>query len=908
MSNQEPILATKLFIPPTRLDLVPRPQLINKMNAGLRGKLTLVSAPAGYGKTTLVSAWAQQSGKPVVWLSLDENDNDLVRFLTYLIAGMQQMNGEIGVDILYTLETSQIPQAEILITMLVNQIASIRDEFILVLDDCHRIDNQSIFGALEFLVNHLPPGMHLTLIGRVDPPIQLARLRVGRQLVEIRSDDLRFTHAEAATFLNDLMGLNLLPEDIAALEARTEGWVAGLQLAALSLQGREDKHQFVTAFSGSHQYIIDYLVEEVLARQPAEIRAFLCQTSILDRLNASLCDVTLQISNSQQIIQELNRVDLFLIPLDSERHWYRYHHLFGDFLALCLEEEQSEVIPRLHLRAASWFEQNGFIPEALRHLLAAEDFVQAARLVENSARRMLERSELATLMKWVDYLPADHVCIRPWLCVYHAWALRLSGSRFEVVETRIRDVEEMLEKAGWFASQDEPVKGSEISADEARSLMGHIIALRAFQALYTDRIPQVIKLAQQAQTYQPKENFLRACIGFAIGWANRFSGDLQASSQAFDEAAAVSVASGNIYLAVAALCRSGYGQVMGGKLHQAMESFQEAVQIATRHDGRCLPVAGYAYVYMGGVYLEWNDLENAMRYSTEGTELCERVGYIMDQAVGYAYLAKAKLAEGDLDGAQDACQTAKQLSQRMNDYVYVRRWVEDCQLRLWLAQGNLDAAARWVQESGLSVDDELNFLRDIEHIILARALVALGREQPKSSNVEAALMLLARLRAMVEDAGWMGKAIEILVLQALAFQINGNQEQALTTLERALALAEPEGYVRTFVDEGEPMAELLRQAASRASAPDYIDKLLTGFTPQMALEQHPALDSYIESLSKRELTVLKLLATDLSGPEIAKELCVALSTVRYHTNNIYSKLSVHNRREAVRRAEELNLL
>ncbi len=882
--------------------------MIKKLNAGLGGKLTLVSAPAGYGKTTLVSAWAQQAGEPVAWLSLDENDNDLARFLTYFITSAQQIDREIGVDVLTALQSSQSPQTEILLTMLVNEIAARGNHFTLVLDDCHLIVSQSIHDALEFLLCHLPQGMHLVLIGRVDPPIPFSRLRAGGRLTEMRSDDLRFTEAEVATFLNDLMGLNLLPEDIAALDARTEGWIAGLQLAALSLQGRDDKHELVAAFSGSQHYVIDYLVEEVLSRQPEEIRTFLCRTSILERLSAPLCDATLEISSSREILQKLERADIFLIPLDVERRWYRYHHLFADFLRLCLEDNQPEHIPDLHRRAADWYDQNGFDSDAVSHLLAAEDFADAARLVEKIAKHLLERSELATLMRWVDALPDKYVCTRPWLCVYHAWALRLSGSGFEVVESRIEDAERALEKKGWFISQDKPVEKFQLPEDEARNLMGHIIALRAFQALYSEKIPQAIDLAQQAKSYRPEGSFVRSSIGSALGWAYRFSGDLEAASQAFGETTAVSLASGNIYMAVAALCRAAYGQVMAGRLHQAMESYQEAVQIAASEDGRRLPVAGYAFVYMAGVCCEWNDLETAARYSLEGADLCKRVGYIMDQVVGYANLARVRLAQRDLNGAHDACQNAKKLSQMMKGYVYARRWVEDCQVRLWLAQGNLDAAARWVQESGLGVDDELNFQRDIEHIILARALVALCREQHTSSHVEAATTLLARLWEMAETAGWMGKAIEILVLQALALQTRGEIKEALETLEKALVLAEPEGYVRTFIDEGEPMATLLREAAVRRIASDYAGRLLAAFEiDKTKIYSSPAM-SFIEPLSKRELEVLRLLATDLTGPEIARELMVALSTVRYHTNNIYSKLSVHNRRSAIRRAEELDLL
>lgn len=905
-----PLLTTKLFIPRPGPNLVPRPRLIERLDAGLLqgGKLTLVSAPAGFGKTTLISQWIENGNNSATWLSLEESDNDLTRFLTYFIAAIQKLDENLGIDVQTALSESQTPPFETLLTMLLNEITAKVIDIILVLDDYHLITNQSIHNALGFLLDHLPATMHLVLIGRVDPPISLSRLRVGGLIKEIRQSNLRFTKEEVVIFLNDLMGLELSPEDITALQLRTEGWIASLHLAALSLHDREDKKEFVSAFSGSHHYIIDYLVDEVKSRQPEEIQTFLCRTSILDHLCAPLCDAVLEISNSNEILLLLERANLFLIPLDDERRWYRYHHLFGDFLRQCLQENQSERIHELHLRAAGWYEQNGYIDEAIDHALTAEDFEGAAILVEQSAEQMLEHSELAKLMRLVDALPDEHVVTHPRLCVYHAWALRLSGSRFEKVESRVHDAEQALEKHGWYLSEKKSVEKSALSEEDAHRLMGHIYALRAFQALFRDQIPRVIELAEQAKTYQLEESFVRSSIGFVLGWAYRFSGDLEAANQAFGEAKAISLASGNIYMAVAVMCRDAYGQVMGGKLHQATESFQKAVQIATREDRRHLPVAGYAYVYLAVVHHEWNDLETAAQYALEGIDLCQRVGYIMDQVVGFSNLVRSRLAQGDLDGARDACQNARRLSQRMGGYVYARRWVEDCQVRLWISERKLDALARWIQESELSVDDELSFMRDVEHIILARALVGLGREQPSSSHIEEALSLLARLQEMTMAAGWNGKAIEILVLQALALQLMGNDDDALRTLERALSLAEPEVYVRTFVDEGAPMAELLHLAASRGIATDYVHKLLAAFSPGDEIVQFPVSQQLVEPLSKRELQVLRMLNTELSGPDIASELSVSLNTMRTHTKNIYSKLNVNNRRAAISKAFELNLL
>jgi LuxR family maltose regulon positive regulatory protein len=442
--------------------------------------------------------------------------------------------------------------------------------------------------------------------------------------------------------------------------------------------------------------------------------------------------------------------------------------------------------------------------------------------------------------------------------------------------------------------------------------MGHITAIHAFQALYRDDIPRVLELAQRALAYRPEGTFVGSNIALALGWAYRFSGDLEASRQAFIEASITGLESGNFYSAVATRCRAAYGEVLAGRLHQAMESLREATQMATRENSRQLPVAGYAYVYMGGVYREWNDLEAATRYSLDGIDLCERVGYIMDQAVGYATLSCIKLAQKDWEAAQDALQRANTLSQKMKTYVYVRRWVENCQIRLWIAQGNLKAIDTWIRKSGLSIDDELTFLRDIEHIILARALVALGQAQSESRYLDNALTLLTQLQDMTLAAGWVGKAIEVLVLQALALQAKVKNEAALKTLGKALSLAEPQGYVRIFVDEGQPMATLLRQAATQGISTHYAGRLLGTLEAELQdetndIEVMPA-SRVIEPLSKRESEVLKMLATELSGPEIASEMHIALTTLRFHTRNIYGKLEVNNRRSAVRKAQEFNLI
>jgi LuxR family maltose regulon positive regulatory protein len=922
------LLTTKLYIPPLRPELVSRPRLIDQLNAAMRRKLTLISAPAGYGKTTLLSEWIYQNRDgltpplPVAWLSLDKADNDPIRFLSYLIGGAQTIVPQVGRDLLGALRSPEPPPTETTLVSLINELTSIPQNcnqcclLGIVLDDYHVIESQEIHHAVAFLLDRLPPppeGMHLVIATRKDPLLPLPRWRAGAHMTDMREAHLRFTHKEATVFLTQSMGLDLSADDVAILEARTEGWIAGLQLAALSMQGLDATQttSFISAFSGDDRHIVDYLIDEVLGQRPRGTKDFLLQTSILQRMSGPLCDAVTGGDEGQKVLEMLEQANLFVVPLDNQRRWYRYHHMFADLLRHRLQATVGTARQTsLHLRASEWYESNGYVSDAVNHAFAAGNSAKAASLIEQNARDMFARSELRTIMNWVDALPEELVHARPWLCVFYAWALRLTGGQAEAVEARLQVAELSLENTKTV-----------LPKNEVRTVEGHMAAIRAYQALYREEILQVIDLARQALGSLPEATFARGLTALALGWAYRFNGDLAGASQAFVEARAASMASGNTYVAVTATCRLAYTEILGGQLRKAVRSCREALQMATGAEGRYLPVAGYALVYMGNVYREWDNPEVAARHLVDGIELCKQVGYIMDQVVGYTTLARVLQAKHDWDGARKALQRAERLSLKMKGYVYARRWVEDCQVRLWSAHAGGEAKqirvselARWIQETDLRVGDELGFARELEHIILARALVALGRERAGEPHLDMALDLLTRLRKIAETAGWMGKSIEILVLQALAHQGHGDTDKALNALERALSFAEPEGYVRTFVDEGPPMKRLLRALSGLQTAVSqlYLDRLLAAFAEATKADDSSIApgppSALVEPLSKRELEVLRLVGEGLSNREIAQRLFVAPNTVKVHTRNIYGKLGVHNRTEATARARELGLL
>jgi LuxR family maltose regulon positive regulatory protein len=718
-------------------------------------------------------------------------------------------------------------------------------------------------------------------------------------LTELYQSDLRFTSKEAAELLNQVMGLGLSAEDVTALEKRTEGWIAGLQMAAVSMQGRDDIAEFVRAFTGSHRYILDYLGEEVLRRQPEGVQRFLLHTAILDRLTGPLCDAVVGIgesadlqadeppvrlfAGSQDTLEYLERSNLFIVPLDDERRWYRYHHLFADFLRQRLHQEERDLVPELHRRASKWHEEHRLTAQAVSHALAAGDLERAACLVEWVAWWVLARGEMTTLLGWLDTLPGELVRSRPQLGILRVWALAFTG--------QFDDAESGLSNVG------------------GQGVQGEAAAVRAYIASVRGDVPRTIKLAHQALEQLPEEKlFLRSIVAISLGIAYWSNNDSAAANRALSEAIMLGRAADRTELTLAATATLGHVQEAQGLLRQAVETHREALELAGEAGSRPVPFAGIACVGMAEPLYEWNDLDGAMHHALEGIRLCEIGGFVSYLLAGYANLAQVYQARGDAESALETIQKAERLAQR-HEYAYVRGMIARVRVRLWVAQGNLAAASRWAQGHRLSPVDELDPAREIEQIAVVRALIAQAVPPglAPASEVDEALRLLARLLEAAEQAGRMGSAIEILALQALAFQIKGDGYRALSALERALTLGEPEGYVRTFVDEGEPMARLLRLALSQGVAPNYVARLLAAFGKEVE-PTPPAIESLVEPLSERELQVLRLVVAGLSNPEIAQELFIAVSTVKSHINHIYGKLGVESRTQVVVKAQELALL
>ena len=907
---QSPILATKLFIPPTQRTLVPRPRLLKRLTEGFCCKVILVSAPAGYGKTTLLSSWIHQSQSPVAWYSLDKDDNDPVHFLSYMISALQTVEKNIGKTVITMLHSPQLPPFETLLINLINDITRCTIEFALVLDDYHLIEESRIHDILAFLVEHLPPQIHLIISTRSDPPLSLSRLRSQNQVVEIRAADLCFTTEEIYQFLNDRLNLGLSHEDIILIESRTEGWIAGLQLAALSMQGREEKSSFIRAFTGDNRYIVDYLLEEVINRQADDVQNFLMKTSILERLSAPLCDAVVGNNNSQYMLEMLEAANLFIFPLDNERHWFRYHPIFADMLQQRMQQTQVNLINNLHVRASKWFIENGLEDSAVDHALAAQNFETAAKLIGKISEVDWDRGQESKLLRWLNGLPDTQISSSPQLCIFHARELFENG-QWEDAEQRLNEAQQLLESY--------PIENEEISFGDSSQkflvskleLQGRIAVIRGSMAAYKGDIPHIIQFCRQALKLLHERNLMwrsvaATMLGFAHGWSG--NGDLPKAHDAFSEAKSISEAAGNIYMNLLATLSLYTIELMQCRLSKPIEKYNRLLKLAEENGMWQMGITGSISAALGNILCEINRYEEGIRYIQQGVTLAEQGKDALALAGCYLNMIQVLWGAGDLNKAQKILQKIENTADKFNIPPWMAHVVSAWKARLWLANGNLQQVSQWIKVNGLSIDDELINWREQEHMVLVRYLIM-------QEHWDEACTLLERLQNNAQLGTRMTSVIQIQILKAILSYEKGEIKKAAEELRIALSLAECVDFVRIFISEGQPVAELLQYIYNEIKtisnikeltpSKKYLKKLIVSFKVNLPTEITKEIS---EQLSERELDILNLIAIGLTNQEIANKLFISLNTVKTHMKNIYAKLNVHNRTQAVARAQALNLL
>ena len=907
MPERDVLLATKLHIPGPRPGFVPRPRLAERLDEGLRRGLVLVCAPAGSGKTVLLADWARCAQRPVAWLSLDAGDNDPARFWRHTVAALDGPCPGIGRRMGPLLGPPAPPSFEPLVTALINELAArpADGEVPLVLDDYHLVGSQPVHESLSFLLEHRPSGLQPVLASRADPPLALARLRGGGQLAELRAAELRFTAGEAAAMVRAATGAGLPDAAMAALTARTEGWAAGLQLAALSLRGQADAARFVADFTGSHRYVLDFLAEEVLEQQGEQVRAFLLETSVLERLSGSLCDAVTGRPGSQALLEQVERAGLFLLPLDEIRGWWRYHHLFADLLHARLREEQPGRVGQLHGNAAAWCQEHGLADDAIRHAVAAGEATWAARIIEQHFDEVFFlRGEAATVHRWLSALPDELVRSRPRLLLAQALMAGISG--------RVAAVAPLLDAAE--RASPGAAEPFEPTAGRAASMLVNVPALIA---LHRSQLAELrgdaeaaAPLASAALAESSEEEWLLTSSAQGhLAMAEWLHGRIREAEGRFESIVAGRQAAGQLTMTAYGCYQLGQIQRARGRLDAAVQTYRQALEATAVPGQPPLPAAGPAYTGLAEVAYQQNDLDAALQHVSEGIALCRRFVYTAALATGLVTLAWIRQATGDPAGALAAMSEARKAAPDPGGLLnpVPAQWA-----RLLLAQGDLAGAARWVKDRGLRADDEPAYPREPGHLALARVLLA--QERPGQ-----ALALLDRLHAAAVTHDRAGSLIEIQVLRAVALAVSGEETAAVDALAGALTLACPQGYVRVFADEGPPMAALVGRliAAQRTGhgagvTLGCLARLQRAFdpehTPPDPRQGIAALPGIVEPLTARELEVLGMLAAGRSNQAIAGELVVTLDTVKKHVSHVMDKLGAANRTEAVSRARELGLI
>ncbi len=885
------ILTTKLYSPFPNENNVPRPRLVNLLDKGLSQRLILVSAPAGFGKTTLISDWVRKSELPNIWISLDEDDNEPTRFLTYLEASLTQVFPELDLGLQNVVFSPGLASPTILLTPFINEISALSHEFILVLDDYFFIQSNPIHEITSFLIKHLPPNMHLVIITREDPPLSLAQLRARQQIMEVRVDDLRFSIDEAKEFFSHTLGTQLSLANIRTLESFTEGWIAGLQLAALSLQGNQDTSSFIKAFADNDRYIVDYLAEEVIEKQPEVIKDFLLQTSILDRLSGDLCDAVTETKNGQNMLEAIEKSNLFIVSLDNQRHWFRYHRLFASMLRQRLMQMQPEKVAELHLRAADWFEQNQFAPESIHHALEGKDFKGAALKAERVAQGMLQKGAFGTLLGWLNNMPDELVTSRPWLSIYHALALALTRQSNKA-EGRLNEAKKHY-NAKPFAIDKE-------------AMISHTETIQAQLALLSGDLLGAINLNHQAYKRLPENDlFLQGATLLGLGRANYLLGDFENAEQYLKEANNKGQTFSIILAMVTTYLRVRI-KISLGKLKAAHRILEASSNLMSENERNSSPAIGYHYLAQCELLLEENRVEEAEQYLSEAFNSVNRSGNPDMMVCYYVNLAQIQQALGDEKEAIESIETAERnIAQYGKNLYWTIPSVIAYRIQLLLIQGNFSEAAHWVNESGFSIKTELGYKYEVENLIKARFL--LSQEEQDSDE---ALELLNHLKQEAEDNNRLRSVIEVHILQALAYLSKDDINKALSVFSQALSLAESEGFVRLFTDKGDEISYLLQQVSEKNSSSDFVIKLQNtlqnveeDIRPSSKTKNH-----LLDALSKRELEVLQALSKGLTNKEIARKLFLSVNTVKVHTNRIYRKLGANSRTDAIAKARNLNIL
>lgn len=884
------LLVTKLIRPPVPAGWIPRERLFLHLDDGLSRRLTLVSTPPGFGKTTLLSSWASRLEIPAAWISLDEGDNDLSRFLEYLTAAVRGVDAGAGEPIPPFLQSTR-ERAQRVLTGLLNRLAGQTTHSILILDDYHLIQEEGVHKALLYFLEHLPPTMHLVISSRADPPFPLARMRGRAEVIELRQDDLRLTAEETAAFLSQTMRINLAPEDIQTLADCTEGWIAGMQLAAVSMRRDEDPARWIHTIGSGNRYILDYLMDEVWRRQPDDVRTFLLRTSLVDRFSVDLCNTLTGGDNGRSMLERLENSNLFITPLDAERTWYRYHRLFADLLRHRLRQERPSDIPGLHRAAAAWFEGKGLIEEAIEHCLSVGEYEKAVQLIQDSAEENLARGTVITFLHRLDQIPIETLNRHPLLCIYQAWAFIQSGRAAADAEARLQ-----------AAEHNDPGGITAAKATAVRALVQYI----------RGDFPLSIRLAEQALEGIREDSILLWSIAaLSLGSSRLAEGDTEEGLRVYAEIARRAEKAGNAVLAAMALVGSAKLWIRRGKLHQGYSLARKALELGTDTQGKQTPAAGLAFIVLGELHREWNDLAAAEKEILQGISL---VRHWSEARLVDASLIQARIrfSRGDWNGVRETLKEARQAASHTRITEVDDFAVDMQQAQMDLAQGDRDKVQRWIRERNVEKDhgpadvqkrgnpDDLH-MRKYEHLVLARFYIS-------RNQISKALSLLDAWLPELERQQRMDLVLQILVLKALAWQAAGDLSTACSQLQQSLKISESESYIRLFADEGIPMVRLLREMAARGLSSEYTERVLAACAPVETVKAGRPKPGSMEMLSRREMEVLRLIADGLSNLEIAKRLTLSPGTVKVHTRNIYDKLGVKSRTQALAKAKAAGLL